>query len=58
MRDSALRLETPTGPRELYAYPNGCDDNHLDDGTSRREITPAVCLLLGLPVGESATCGG
>ena len=58
VRVIVLRLETPTGPRELYAYPNGCDDNHLDDGTSRREITPAVCLLLGLPVGESATCGG
>jgi DNA-directed RNA polymerase specialized sigma24 family protein len=51
-----LRLGTSAGVREVFVYPNGCNENYLTGGTSRRELTSAVCQALALPPGTNGGC--
>jgi hypothetical protein len=51
-----LRLGTSAGVREVFLYPNGCNENYLTGGTSRRELTSAVCQALALPPGTNGGC--
>lgn len=43
-----LRLHTSAGAREVWVYPNGCNENYVTGGTSHRELTYTVCQALGL----------
>ena len=48
-----LRLPTAAGVREVFVYPNGCNENYLTAGTSPRELTSEVCQALGVaPTGD------
>lgn len=42
----AVRLEDGDVVRDLYVYYEWCFGNGLDDGTTRRELTPASCVPL------------
>lgn len=46
-----LRLASGGASRDLYVYMESCRGNGFDDGTTRRELTPAACRpLWQLPV--------
>ncbi len=57
-RVAVLRTRVEGLPYEVFVYPNNCGENHLDDGFQRREVTPELCRVLGLPSGDPTRCGG
>jgi len=51
-----LRLHTAAGIREVFVYPNGCNENYLTAGATPRELTSAVCQALGVAPTANGGC--